>query len=49
MQGKGYNIRVDLLLTYPPLVVLSVMALKFIAIPRHRAGTDPRVQVRPWK
>jgi hypothetical protein len=38
MQGGGYNIRVDLLLIHPLLILLSVLAFIFTAIPRRRAG-----------
>jgi len=43
MQGKGYNIRVDLVLIHPFLTLLSVLALIAIAIPRPRAeaGVGP--------
>ncbi|MFG3684168.1 hypothetical protein ACGF5H_29130 [Micromonospora chalcea] len=38
MQGKGYNIRVELLLIHPALTLLSVLALSATAIPRPRAA-----------
>ncbi|MET8833564.1 hypothetical protein ABZV78_06580 [Micromonospora sp. NPDC004540] len=41
LQGKGYNIRVELLLIHPALTLLSVLALIATAIPRPRASAGP--------
>ncbi|MEU7906291.1 hypothetical protein [Actinoplanes sp. NPDC049118] len=41
LQGKGFNIRADLVLIHPGLTLCSVLALTFTVIPRPRAGVGP--------
>ncbi|MDI6099536.1 hypothetical protein QLQ12_13110 [Actinoplanes sp. NEAU-A12] len=44
LQGKGYNIRVDLLLIHPVLTLLSVLAVIGVAWPSARRADVPRVE-----
>ncbi|RSM73174.1 hypothetical protein DMB66_03875 [Actinoplanes sp. ATCC 53533] len=46
LQGKGYNIRADLLLIHPFLTIMSILAVAVVAWPlRRRADGDAVVTV----